>query len=170
MKLKSFEFYCTCEKCHSARAIVDTSKILTSYPPKYSYTCPDCNYFGYIGTSEVTGGKEIEREISTPSQEASPSLSPFIDDLEIPITPNYITSPELSEKEKEALLLRLKNTPQTFIPNHNQIVIEDDFLKCLKLAYLCGVNDVGALERGVITKEEYNFMEEIFSKISKGEI
>lgn len=37
------------------KAEVDTS-VLTSFPPQYSYKCPECGEFGYIFCDEVIGG------------------------------------------------------------------------------------------------------------------
>lgn len=47
--------YCKCKKCGCEKAEVDTSVVLTSYPPQYSYKCPECGEFGYIFCDEVTG-------------------------------------------------------------------------------------------------------------------
>lgn len=35
-----------CEKCGSANVEVDLNKVLTSYPPQYSYTCKKCGHVG----------------------------------------------------------------------------------------------------------------------------
>ncbi len=51
--LSSIKTYHKCEDCGYEKAEVDTSMILTSYPPKYSYKCPKCGKVGYIFTSEV---------------------------------------------------------------------------------------------------------------------
>ena len=34
--------------------------------------------------------------------------------------------------------------------------------------YFCGVNDLGALQNGRITQEEFEFMQKIISKIKAG--
>ena len=47
------EAYCKCAKC-GGQAKVDTSNVLTSFPPKYNYTCAECGYHGYVETSEVS--------------------------------------------------------------------------------------------------------------------
>ena len=44
--------YCTCKKCGQA-AEVDTSLVLTSYPPQYNYYCRHCDTHGYTLCSEV---------------------------------------------------------------------------------------------------------------------
>lgn len=44
---------CTCFSCGYSNAIVDDSKILESYPPKYNYHCPKCDYDGCVVTNEV---------------------------------------------------------------------------------------------------------------------
>ena len=41
-----------CPKCGKL-ALVDTSKVFTSYPPQYSYHCPHCNESGYCLCTEV---------------------------------------------------------------------------------------------------------------------
>lgn len=48
--------YCKCKKCGFEKALVDTSVILTTYPPQYSYKCPECGEFGYVFCDEVSGG------------------------------------------------------------------------------------------------------------------
>ena len=45
--------YHRCGYCGYEKAEVDTSMILTSLPPKYSYKCPKCGKVGYILTTEV---------------------------------------------------------------------------------------------------------------------
>ena len=42
-----------CPKCGKLVS-VDTSVVLTSYPPQYSYCCPYCKYTGYVFCSDVT--------------------------------------------------------------------------------------------------------------------
>jgi Zn finger protein HypA/HybF involved in hydrogenase expression len=44
--------YCKCKKC-GRRAEVDTSIVLTSYPPQYNYHCPHCGEHGFILCSEA---------------------------------------------------------------------------------------------------------------------
>lgn len=44
--------YCTCGRCGET-AEVDTSVVLTSYPPKYNYHCPHCDYHGFTFCSDV---------------------------------------------------------------------------------------------------------------------
>lgn len=39
--------YCMCENCGN-KAVVDTSVVLTTYPPQYSYSCPTCGHKGYL--------------------------------------------------------------------------------------------------------------------------
>lgn len=51
--LSAIKIYHKCEYCGYDKAEVDTSKVLTSYPPKYSYKCPKCDKIGYIFTTEV---------------------------------------------------------------------------------------------------------------------
>lgn len=42
-----------CPKCGKL-ALVDTSKVFTSYPAQYSYYCPHCNESGYCLCTDVT--------------------------------------------------------------------------------------------------------------------
>ena len=51
--LSYIKTYHKCEYCGYEKAEVDTSMILTSNPPKYSYKCPKCGKAGYIFTTEV---------------------------------------------------------------------------------------------------------------------
>lgn len=44
--------YCRCRKC-GGRAEVDTSVVLTSNPPLYSYYCKECGENGYIFCHDV---------------------------------------------------------------------------------------------------------------------
>ena len=44
--------YIECPKCGDV-AEVDTSMILTSYPPQYQWSCPHCSATGYIHCGEV---------------------------------------------------------------------------------------------------------------------
>lgn len=53
VELDSIKTYHKCEYCGYEKAEVNTSMILTSYPPKYSYKCPKCGKVGYIFTTEV---------------------------------------------------------------------------------------------------------------------
>lgn len=49
----NIQAYCKCEKC-GEQAVVDTSMVYTSMPPKYSYKCEKCGHFSYINTRDVT--------------------------------------------------------------------------------------------------------------------
>ena len=51
--------YCICKKCGN-KAIVDTSVVLTTYPPQYSYSCPSCNDKGYIFCHEIKDDAGID--------------------------------------------------------------------------------------------------------------
>lgn len=51
--LSSVKTYHKCGYCGYEKAEVDTSMVLTSLPPKYSYKCPKCGKVGYILTIEV---------------------------------------------------------------------------------------------------------------------
>ena len=53
VELDSIKTYHKCGYCGYEKAEVNTSMILTSYPPKYSYKCPKCGKVGYIFTTEV---------------------------------------------------------------------------------------------------------------------
>lgn len=53
VELDSIKTYHKCEYCGYEKAEVNTSMILTVYPPKYSYECPKCGKVGYILTTEV---------------------------------------------------------------------------------------------------------------------
>lgn len=44
------KYTCKCERCGNKNAEVDTSKQLESFPPKYKYVCPDCDYSGITNT------------------------------------------------------------------------------------------------------------------------
>lgn len=58
--------YCKCKKCGYEKAEVDTSVVLTSFPPQYSYKCPECGEFGYIFCDELTsvGSMVVTPEIA----------------------------------------------------------------------------------------------------------
>lgn len=49
--MNSTTFY-RCPKCGTL-APVDTSIVLTSCPPQYSYYCPHCKQTGYVFCSDV---------------------------------------------------------------------------------------------------------------------
>ena len=53
--LRPFEHekvYINCPHCGEA-ALVDMSRVLASYPPKYNYYCEHCEQRGYVTCSEV---------------------------------------------------------------------------------------------------------------------
>lgn len=61
--------YCKCPKCGS-ECEVDTSMILTSYPPKYQAFCKNCNEVFYIFCSDVYGKASINPENNTLKKDA----------------------------------------------------------------------------------------------------
>lgn len=83
----------------------------------------------------------------------------------------FIQVPELSEEDKEKILKYIKENKNYIITSLEECSIEplisiNDLIKCIKLMIFCGVNDLGALQNGLITKEEYNFMQDIIKKVS----
>lgn len=62
--------YRTCPNC-GKQADVDTSKVLTSYPPKYRAVCPHCGEVFYPYCSDVS----FERKEQTDDYQASPSIN-----------------------------------------------------------------------------------------------
>jgi hypothetical protein len=42
-----------CDHCFHGELVVDTSKVLLSYPPKYQATCKECGHIQYPLCSEV---------------------------------------------------------------------------------------------------------------------
>lgn len=58
--------YCKCKRCGCEKAEVDTSVVLTSFPPQYSYKCPECGEFGYIFCDELisVGSMVVTPEIA----------------------------------------------------------------------------------------------------------
>jgi hypothetical protein len=49
-----------CEHCFHGELVVDTSKVLLSYPPKYQAKCNSCNHVQYILCSKVE--ERLERK------------------------------------------------------------------------------------------------------------
>ena len=62
--------YRTCPNC-GKQADVDTSKVLTSYPPKYRAVCSHCGEVFYPFCSDVS----FERKEQTDDYQASPSIN-----------------------------------------------------------------------------------------------
>lgn len=83
----------------------------------------------------------------------------------------FIKVPELSEEDKEKILKYIKENKNFIAPieplecSIESLIDINDLIKCVKLMYFCGVNDIGALQNGLIT-EEYNFMQDIIEKVS----
>jgi transcription elongation factor Elf1 len=50
--LTNHKIYIECPKCGGV-AVIDSSIVLTSYPPQYEWFCPDCGAHGYIHCDEV---------------------------------------------------------------------------------------------------------------------
>ena len=61
--------YCKCPQCGS-ECEVDTSMVLTSYPPKYQAFCKKCNKMVYIFCSDVYGKAPINPENNTIEKDA----------------------------------------------------------------------------------------------------
>ena len=57
--MNELKMTCTCEKC-GKEADVDTSIVLTSYPPQYNYHCPYCGNRGYVFCSDCHRSIELE--------------------------------------------------------------------------------------------------------------
>lgn len=134
--MKVVVYYTKCKKCNCEKAKVDTTMVLTSLPPKYKYNCPECGHVGYILTSEISTGKIADVETD----------GFFLDDLEVPIMEGKLNQPSSKENEINS---------NTITP-----IYTDNILKLIKLMYFCGVNDIGALENGNITQEEYDFIQQ----------
>lgn len=60
-KQLSFKLFTTCEDCKK-QTEVDDSKILTSFPPQYEYTCKHCGHVGYVCCSETYLSAPLEGE------------------------------------------------------------------------------------------------------------
>lgn len=63
--------YSTCPKCGNLWAEVDTSKVLTSNPPKYMAVCPRCGEVSYPLCSDVS----FESKEQPDDYQASPSIN-----------------------------------------------------------------------------------------------
>lgn len=63
-----------------------------------------------------------------------------------------------------------KENENNFLENKPIIEVtqidDKDLAKCVKLMYFCGVNDLGALNEGYITENEYNFIQSILTKLN----
>lgn len=83
----------------------------------------------------------------------------------------YINLPKaITRQQIEKIEEFLKKNNISILNDADLIKIEsmlndNDLIKCIKLMKFCGVNDLGALQNGDITQEEYDFMHQIFSKI-----
>lgn len=176
--------YCVCKECGFGYANVKNHFCYTVMPPIYkaAYHCPVCKKDGEVNENEVFV-KEEEINVSTPDPVSMPqdekvkrfTLNGDNDKGEtIAVdtsqdTP-FIKVPELSEEDKEKILKYIKENKDYMITSLEECSIEpliniNDLIKCIKLMKFCGVNDIGALKDGLITKEEYDFMHQIFSKI-----
>lgn len=84
----------------------------------------------------------------------------------------FIKVPELSEEDKEKILKYIKENKNYIIKSLKcsiePLIDINDLIKCIKLMYFCGINDLGALQNGRITQEEFDFMQKIISKIKAG--
>lgn len=82
----------------------------------------------------------------------------------------FIQVPELSEEDKEKILKEIKENKNYMIASLEcsieSLINIKDLIKCIKLMVFCGINDIGALKDGLITEEEYNFMQEVIKKVS----
>lgn len=79
---------CTCFSCGYSNAIVDDSKILESYPPKYNYHCPKCDYDGCVTTNEVYEVTEPLEGIKILNVEEVPTMKDLNDAIKPWVTYN----------------------------------------------------------------------------------
>lgn len=173
--------YCVCKECGFGYANVKNHFCYTVMPPIYkaAYHCPVCKKDGEVNENEVFV-KEEEINTSTPDPISMPQdeqVKRFTlngdngkgETIAVD-TPFIIDATKLNEEDKEKILKELKNkiyTPTTLECSIEPLININDLIKCIKLMYFCGVNDIGALKDGLITKEEYDFMHQIFSKIER---
>lgn len=92
---------CKCKNCGKA-ADVDDTFVLTSYPAKYAYSCPECGHHGYCYCSEVwieDGNDRLDVEI--------PSLSKT--NMDINDLQNEVLKLKISVRSLQKIVERLLN-------------------------------------------------------------
>ena len=100
-EIKSF---CKCGKC-GKMAEVDTSMVLTSYPPQYNYYCPHCHHHGYTWCDDVVT-REQDTEIDTDNQTILTTCLICGETTTIPAKPNYNKNVVCDKCRKAVLKLR----------------------------------------------------------------
>lgn len=93
--------FCKCDKC-GKMAEVDTSMILTSYPPQYNYYCKHCGTYGYTYCDNVVY-REENIKVDTDNQVLLTACLICGETVAIPATPNYDKA-VVCEKCKQAVL------------------------------------------------------------------
>ena len=100
-EIKSF---CKCGKC-GKMAEVDTSMVLTSYPPQYNYYCPHCHHHGYTWCDDVVT-REQDTEIDTNNQTILTTCLICGETTAIPAKPNYNKNVVCNKCKKAVMKLR----------------------------------------------------------------
>lgn len=96
--------FCKCGKC-GRMAEVDTSMVLTSYPPQYNYYCKHCGTYGYTYCDNVVrceGGVKVDtdnRVILTTCLICGETVA-------IPAVPNYDKTVVCDKCKKAVLKIR----------------------------------------------------------------
>lgn len=94
--------YCKCKKCGQV-AEVDTSIVLTSNPPKYTYHCPHCGEHGYIYCSEVFYDTKVAQFETSPLEINSLATPCLICGEPVPVS-MLDNHSKICEKCKKAIL------------------------------------------------------------------
>lgn len=93
--------FCKCGKC-GKMAEVDTTIVLTSYPPQYNYYCKHCGTHGYTFCDNVVRS-ESDAEIDPDNQVILTTCLICGERTTIPATPNYNKN-VICDKCKKAVL------------------------------------------------------------------
>ena len=93
--------FCRCGKC-GKMAEVDTSRVLTSYPPQYNYYCKHCGTHGYTYCDNVVH-REDGVEVDTDNQVVLTTCLICGETVAIPAEPNY-DKIVICDKCKQAVL------------------------------------------------------------------
>ena len=96
--------FCKCGSC-GKMAEVDTSMVLTSYPPQYNYYCKHCGTHGYTWCDDVVYS-ESGAEIDTDNQVVLTTCLICGETTSIPAKPDYNKNVVCDKCKKAVLKIR----------------------------------------------------------------